>query len=180
MYFQEEILRKGFQQKMAYTVIKRGIDATLEEDPMKWFHKLQTGYQTSAIYCQNNVIDYAKKIIKRKGGNIRQMLNLKVFCRSLFLGSSEEISSNLSNIYPWLRWAVGKRTDETSISGNNYFEFHDSVKNRTIVVLWQDKNIPDEHAVDSLDGKAKRNISEMCSDGSECMTCNQGDVFSIR
>ena len=55
---------------MAYTVIKRGTNATLEEDPIKWFHKLQKGYQTSVIHCQNNVIDYAKKIVKRKGGKL--------------------------------------------------------------------------------------------------------------
>merc|ERR1712062_139095 len=159
--YTEEILRKGFQQKMAYTVIKRGTNAILEEDPIKWFHKLQKGYQTSVIHCQNNVIDYAKKIVKRKGG------------------SSAEISRSLTNIYPWLRWAVGMKTETTKIFGTNYFEFKESVENTTFVVLWQDENILDAHVVDSLDGEQSRNVSEMCSDDSKCFTCNNRKIFSI-
>ena len=54
---------------------------------------------------------------------------------------------------------MGKKTKRTKIFGTNYFM--ESVGNRTFVVLWQDENILDAHAVDSLDGTKSRNISEM-------------------
>ena len=62
------ILLNGVQQNMAYIAIKRGPDAARDEDPMRWFHTLQIGYQTSVLHCYNNVHKYAKEQAKKGGG----------------------------------------------------------------------------------------------------------------
>merc|ERR1719422_2328291 len=154
------ILLKGAHPTMAYVAMKRGQDAALYVDPMMLYHTLQIGYQTSALHCYNNVRKYAEEQAK-KGG------------------SSREISERLKIRYSWLNWAVGKKTEETRISGSNYFEVPRIKKNDTIVVVWQDANITAQHSVESMDGRITTKDFCSGSDTNRCLTCTNKDIFSV-
>lgn len=95
------ILLNGVQQNMAYIAIKRGPDAARDEDPMRWFHTLQIGYQTSVLHCYNNVHKYAKEQAKKGGGyHLSVIYTLLIISRMtilrIFAGDQRKVEEKLS------------------------------------------------------------------------------------
>ena len=63
----------GARLKMAYDIIDKGYDGKSSTDFNEWFTILQKGWQESMLYCQENVLTYAKKIAN-EGGMKLQLL----------------------------------------------------------------------------------------------------------
>eukprot|EP00092_Neocalanus_flemingeri_P003892 GFUD01004189.1.p1 GENE.GFUD01004189.1~~GFUD01004189.1.p1 ORF type:complete len:1045 (+),score=138.74 GFUD01004189.1:307-3135(+) len=132
MYIRNNLL-KAAQQKMMYDIVKRGYQDIKGEEGMDWFNTVHKSFQLSVLHCMKNAPTYAAKIAVEEN-------------------EPQKISIKLKGLYPWLKWAVVKTSDEETScdfsdyiksgykleedTGNNFKQVNG--KDSVFLIVWQD------------------------------------------